>query len=455
MAKLPRNAPCACGSGKKVKHCCGARDSLVDLAPGAALHRMDERLARQMVAYGNERFGREWLLEPMEAYFLLRPFEQEDLQLFMPWVVNHWRVDGRPLREWFLAERGDGLTEAEHDWLLSQAGAVLSVWEARQVYEGEGMRGKDLLRGEERLVHEVKGSRTVKVREALLARVVDHDGLSVFCGVYPRTLPPRDADLVVRTVRGELKVRGQWAPHETLAAEGVDLALIHLWMDAVLELESLPALPPRLLNMDGDPLLFTTDHFSFPPHKRKQVLERLRRMKGAELQGEGLPAEIVFVREGGLHQALQHISDGIDVGRAVVEQARLRLETNSVKRADTLRARVEAACEGLLTHRAREHADPQALLAQPDKDAEALANEPPEPELLEALREFKARHYTGWLDMPLPILKGKTPRQAVRTPAGRRKVELLLKELEHGEALLPESERTDLTPLRGELGLTE
>jgi hypothetical protein len=460
MATLSRNAPCACGSGKKVKHCCGARDKVVALAPGAAAHRMDERLVDRMVAFANERLGRDWLVEPMRAYFLLRPFEREDLQLFMPWVMNHWRVDGRPMREWFLAERADTLPEAEHDWLLSQAGAVLSVWEARQVYEGEGLMVKDLLRGEERFVHEVKGSRTVKFREALLGRVVDHEGLSVFCGVFPRTLPPREADLIVRAVRGELKVRGQWVPHEKLAAEGVDLGLIHLWMEAVLELDTTTVLPPRLVNMEGDPLLLTADHFSFSPHKRPEVLERLRKLEGAQLGDEGPPTDLFFLKPGGdVPKAFEAISDGIYVGRAVVEQSRLHLETNSVKRADLLRARVEEACEGLLKHRAREHTDPQVLLAagdnEVDNEAEYAESEPAAPEMLQALREFKARHYTGWLDVPLPSLKGKTPREAVRTPAGRRRVELLLKELEHGEALLPEPERTDLTPLRGELGLTD
>lgn len=450
MAKLPRNAPCACGSGKKVKHCCGADERLVALAPGAALHRMDERLVERVVLYANERFGRQWLAAPMEAYFLPRPFAQEDMQLFMPWVVNHWRVEGRTPREWLLAERGDSLSEAEHDWLLSQAGAVLSVWEARQVYEGEGLVVKDLLRGEERFVHEVKGSRTVRAREALLARVVDHEGLSVFCGVYPRTLPPRDTDLVVRAVRGELKVRGPWVPQRKLAAEGMDLGLIHLWTEAVLELESAPVVQPVLVNTEGDPLLLTADHFSFPAHKRRQVVERLRRMEGAEVREEGPPTELVFLkpyREGALLE--------LYVGRAVVDSSRLRVETNSVERAEALRASVEAACEGLLTHRVREHADPQALLAEQDALAEAQAGEPAAPEMLEVLREFKARHYAGWLDVPLPLLKGKTPREAVRTAAGRRKVELLLKELEHGEAQLPERERTDLASLRGELGLTE
>lgn len=458
MATRPRNAPCACGSGKKVKHCCGAGDSVVPLAPGAAFHRTDERLVTQLVMFANQRFGREWLLEPMEAYFLLHTFEQEDLQLFMPWVTHHWPVEGRPVREWFLEERGDTLTEAEHDWLLSQAGAVLSVWEVLQVYEGEGVRVKDLLRGEERIVHEVKGSRAVTFREAMLARVVDHEGLSVFCGVYPRTLPPREADAVVRTVRGELKVRGAWVPHEKLAAEGVDLGLVHLWMEAVRALEDEEPLPQTLVNMDGEPLLFTADHFTFPPDQRMQVLERLRGLEDAELYSAGPPVDIVFRRKTGkLSKALQPLREGFFVGRAVVEQGRLRLESNSVKRADALRERVEAVCEGLLTHLVREHAEPQALLEAAAKQVEALGDELPEPgpEVLEALREFKAQHYEGWVDAPLPVLEGKTPREAVRTPAGRRQVELLLKELEHGEALLPEPERTDLSALRGELGLTE
>jgi len=174
-------------------------------------------------------------------------------------------------------------------------------------------------------------------------------------------------------------------------------------------------------------------------------------MEGVEVQQEGPAAtELIFRRQGprGLLAELY-------VGSAVVEASRLRLETNSVERADALRSSVEAACGGLLKHRVREHADPQTLLATVQEQSEAQAGELAGPELLEVLRDFKARHYAGWLDVPLPLLGGKTPREAVRTAAGRRKVALLLKELEHGEAQLPERERTDLSPLRGELGLSE
>jgi hypothetical protein len=42
---------------------------------------------------------------------------------------------------------------------------------------------------------------------------------------------------------------------------------------------------------------------------------------------------------------------------------------------------------------------------------------------------------------------------AVRTPAGKRKVEMLLKELENHQSRLPAEERHDLSKLRAELGL--
>jgi hypothetical protein len=449
---MARNTPCPCGSGKKSKLCCASRSSLAVLPPGAALHRMDERLVEQMVAFANQRRGREWLAAPMTAYFQLQPFEREDLQLFMPWVMNHWRVNGRPMREWFLEERGDALAEAEHGWLLSQAAAVVSVWEVREVREGQGLQVKELLGGEERFVYEVTGSRMVKVRDGMLGRVVDHEGLSVFCGVYPRTLPPRQTDEVVRAARRMLKVRGKWVPRQKLASEGVALELIHLWAEQVLVLESQP--PPTLMNTDGEPLLFTTDHFSFPARERKRVLEQLLKVEGAELSNEAEATEIVFLKPG---NAMHPGWENTVLGRVVVSKDRARLEANSVERATTLRGRVEAACGALLTHRAREHADPEALLEPPGAgaDAGAVEHEPADPEMIAALRAFKARHYAGWLDAPLPLLNGKTPREAVRTEAGRRRVDVLLKQLEHGEALLPEEERTDLAPLRGELGLTE
>ena len=49
------------------------------------------------------------------------------------------------------------------------------------------------------------------------------------------------------------------------------------------------------------------------------------------------------------------------------------------------------------------------------------------PELVAHLREFMHRHYVKWMDAPIPALDGKTPREACKTPEGRRKVTLMIR----------------------------
>jgi hypothetical protein len=73
----------------------------------------------------------------------------------------------------------------------------------------------------------------------------------------------------------------------------------------------------------------------------------------------------------------------------------------------------------------------------------------------ELLGKVMAEHYAKWPDEPLPALKGKTAREAVRTPEGRREVEKILRSIENGE----ERNRRkgayhfDVDILRRELGL--
>jgi hypothetical protein len=52
----------------------------------------------------------------------------------------------------------------------------------------------------------------------------------------------------------------------------------------------------------------------------------------------------------------------------------------------------------------------------------------------QAVHEVLDRHYRQTLDQPVPALDGKTPREAARTPAGRRKVVEWLKLIENRSA---------------------
>jgi hypothetical protein len=142
--------------------------------------------------------------------------------------------------------------------------------------------------------------------------------------------------------------------------------------------------------------------------------------------------------------------DNTVMGHLTLGSDRLQLETNSVERADRLRAQLEAGCGALVRHRLREHADPLSS-ARSGRESGPLP-EPP-PEALEALREFKTRHYATWSDTPLPALGGKTPRQAARTRRGRNQVDVMLRSMENSEQRAGGGAPFDFGPLRRDLGL--
>jgi hypothetical protein len=214
------------------------------------------------------------------------------------------------------------------------------------------------------------------------------------------------------------------------------------------EEEAAAAAPKKLVNTDGEAVVMTTDHFELEAAGHAEVRARLVRIEGVEHEedGEAGARFTVFKQGNAMHAhwdntVLAHLTLGSD---------RLRLETNSVERADRLRARLEAGCGALLRHRMREHADP---LSSARSARESTPRSEPPPEALQALRELKARHYATWIDTPVPALGGRTPRQAARTQRGREQVDVILRSMENGEHRAGGGTPFDFGPLRRGLGL--
>lgn len=447
MPDVGRNDPCPCGSGKKYKRChLAVEERAPRPAPqrAQARHSIDQRIVSEMLRFAS-RYLPKW--NPVAEFEDSLGGNADDAQLFAPWAVYHSMVDGRPVVDWYREQQGNRLSSDEVEWLAAQRRAWLSIWEVLDVNPGETVTVRDLLSGEERLVHEVSGSHMLVKRDAILGRVVDDEGISVLCGIHPRPLPPLSADAVVREARRELRVRTRPVSVERLRKEETTDLLIGLWYTVLEQLDHQPL--PRLQNTDGEELLLCVDHFDIAPGAGDEIAARLRALEGAEALEEDGTLEVTFTRQG---NAMHASWENTILGRAELAEGRLKIETNSNRRADLLRRKIEEACTGLLVHRVREHDDPAALLAQAGRAKPAERE--PRPTAEAALeREFKARHYSEWTRQPVPALGGATPLEAVRRPAGKRRVELLLKEFEHHENRLPAEERFDLSRLRKELGL--
>ncbi len=103
--------------------------------------------------------------------------------------------------------------------------------------------------------------------------------------------------------------------------------------------------------------------------------------------------------------------------------------------ADTGRAWFEQLAGSAVAHLTREITDPAGAMARGGKPsaAPAQADSLPPELLAQALDQFMRKHYANWCDEPIPALDGKTPRQAIATPAGLERVKGLLRMYEDSE----------------------
>lgn len=412
----------------------------------------------------------------------------EELLLLMSWNVYDHAVEGRRLVEHFLDACASTLTAAERAWLDAQARAPFSIWEIRDVTPGEGFRAVDLLTGAERRVREASASQALVERDAILARIVvvpevtaalrgqppGSEERALLTTLHPRPLPPARAAEVAAGARAALgrspEARAP-LPAPLLRVHGVATKLIALWQEKVEE--TLAPVDLKLHNMDGDPLRWVTDRYEIAPEARREVALRLLELEGAHSDELAAPARgepgsmprgeeephgrVMFVRENPAGAALERTV----IGAADLDGSALLLETNSLPRADALRRRVEQACGARIRYIGREEKDAEELIQRAGEERERPAQrldrpdreDEPSAEELEVVRQLKAQHYQRWLDMKLPSLGGRTPREAMKSRSMRGQVDVLLKQMENQEARLPPGERFDIAALRAELGL--
>ena len=122
------------------------------------------------------------------------------------------------------------------------------------------------------------------------------------------------------------------------------------------------------------------------------------------------------------------------LGSVRLEGNSLVLTANSVERAERGREMLREAMGELVgAPLTSMQTAEQALAERRERDDADVAEEPPlPPEEAEAImREMLDQHYRGLLSQPIEMLDGKSPRQAVRSKAGRQKVVEWLKYLEN------------------------
>jgi hypothetical protein len=225
----------------------------------------------------------------------------------------------------------------------------------------------------------------------------------------------------------------------------------HRWRRVVDKMNDEARKGLRVVNAEGDALEFCSATY--------RVLDEAGLIAGL-MEGDGFEEDTPKDgTEGGRSFAWLESGDADarrSYGHIQIRGGRLRLECNSRKRLELGRRLLEENAATCVEHLGDSFESLEAVkrrLAREGPPAPAKTI-PPEVER-DLIQKLQAEHYAKWPDTALPALSGKTPREAVKTAAGREAVEDLIRMMENGEERERKAGRGwfEFSGVRQELGL--
>jgi len=316
---------------------------------------------------------------------------------------------GKTLAERLLIE---GIPAAEDRLLEACSQVHPSIFRIASVEPGVSLTLEDILLGGEQLVHDKLLSGCVQAGLHLTGRVFPVGQFHFFSPIGP-PLP----NLLAMGAAEYLESLGVKFTHEGLLRESNKFGWLWDWYDR----RSTEGYMPQLRNTDGEELIWQTASFLVSDEEavRKILAER------DDIDYDEENDEYHWLRHQGGISTIP--GDTLHLGRMQFLLDELIVDVNSVERLKAVRRWLEripgVKYQGVKTRNMSEHPGdvPMDDRMGPKESVEMT------PELISNLEEMFRQHYMKWLDEPLPVLDGKTPRQACKTKAGKQKVAMLIR----------------------------
>ncbi|MBI5526554.1 MAG: hypothetical protein HY897_09475 [Deltaproteobacteria bacterium] len=367
------------------------------------------------------------------------------------------RVDenGERLVDIFLRERGAELRPDELAALKALQNAWFSLFEVQEVKRDEGLDLRSLISNEAVFVRERLATHQIVKHDILLGWVVllgDHSEITGGCALVPRVHGEQVLDIM----------------HDVLMQDEGPRQLLTLGKNQKMILPAFQALRaayrnvrlPRFTNTDGHKLVFSTAGYDVLDEAA--VHEGLDSHPSVRQQEENEEETVYGWRDAEAREGFG--GQPISLGTITIKKGHLFLETNSRERLERGKVLLAELLGGAAKHigdgfkdgnkMAADHMAENAGLEEFEDDDDPMDDDgiPPE-EKSEFISEFFQDHLKRWVDMKIPDLGGRTPREAVKTNDGRLRVLEMLKDQENDVLRHPYSPQVDFTEVYLTLGL--
>ena len=433
--KVGRNDPCPCGSGKKFKKCCGNEANAApvedskDGGVGRAIEWLTSRHAKAVKTAVRDMLNDDLDNEEQAALQKIVDEDWQGVQInAMEWLLAEGSIAikgaRRNVAELLLGAGGPPFAPGQRRWIEQLSRKPLRLYDITEVLPGVGMRLCDALDTESAplMVLEKSGTQHARTGNLIGVRIMEVDGhLEISGAAYPFSRLMNGVLLEeLRTAVGESATGGDELPRvlsEIIRRNWIAQYARPLPMPTIIDSHS------------GDPMLLITDHY------RVKDWDALAAALATQPDIEGDRAS-GWARLLDCEDGLKRQSISINHGK---DEDRIEAFYKTQNFADQGRPWFEALAGASIEFAGRVLSDPKGIMRNmaagkvaPSAAASAAPNLPPEV-LADAIEKVLLRSYANWCDEPIQALNGKTPRQAIKSPAGLERVKGLLRSYEEGE----------------------
>ena len=372
--------------------------------------------------------------------------------------------DSENVIEDYLKHRGWRESVRGRRYLEQLRDSVLSLYEVVELERGKYCDIKDLIRnGKPVRVYERMGTQNLVKWDRLAARIVKLDGKHYFTGGILPLQHEVSNDLLEHLNQQRKVLEAQLKKHKKrVTKDKPEQALPVLDVDAQILRDACPVITmawlvnifgalqqpfPILTNTSGDELAFTDTYFPYNSEDRNMIIQRLHdAVDWIPDDDEGLlwvwhprkKMDATKNRSSGL--AIETFQGGENTiyGSLVIKPQQISFTANSLERTEQGKKLLQTLLNDLIGEPLTKIETPEQMLSKTDEQSMRSSGQSKSSEIdpeIEAvvIQKMLDTHYRKCLDEKIPTLDDKTPRQCVKSKAGRKKVIEWLKYMENQE----------------------
>ncbi len=451
--KVGRNAPCPCGSGRKYKKCCLPKEEAGRAGKTSATpqelelrNRLHSFSAKEKYRKDFERAYALYCRKPFRQPLVLGENEQEQFSPFLEWFVHDFKLEnGLTIVEEFYRAKEEKFSSEERSLLRYEMDSYCSIYEVLSVTPEVGMRLKDLFTEEELDVLEVRGTRTAAKWDVIFARVIRMGLTNKFSGIIT-LVPRRDKEGVLSAIRKSWeKFQAETGKKEWPAFAKKNALLIHHI------LEDQPRVEPVFVTEEHHRIVsakavYEVKDFQTISHRLQQEFDFIldEEEEGKEVGGSWLkrgkskdwevrePIEHSIILKSEMVQGQGELK-WISLGTVTLTPKRLELWCLSKERLERGKKRLQEIVGNSIEYQRDHYEDMMKEAKRKSGRTSSFEGEEMPEKFLPLYTKAMEEWMTRWVDDKIPALGGKTPKETVRTPEGKKQVEELLKDFENVE----------------------